>query len=59
MLRRFSAYLEEVARQLPPEAKRLVEGRLNLTLRDWYTDRLPAPEAAQRIKRALRQAAHD
>ena len=49
----FSAYLKEVANYLPPQAKRLLLGDLNLTLRDWYTDRLPAPEAAQRLKRAL------
>jgi hypothetical protein len=49
----FSAYLEEVANRLPPQVKRLLLGNLNLTLRDWYTDRVPAPEAAQRLKRAL------
>jgi hypothetical protein len=49
----FSAYLEEVAHQLPPQAKRLLLGNLNLTLRDWYTDRVPAAEAAQRLRRAL------
>jgi hypothetical protein len=52
----FSAYLEEVANHLPPQVKRLLLGNLNLTLRDWYTDRLPAPEAAQRLKRALQFA---
>jgi len=50
---RFSAFLEEVARRLPPEAKTLVWGNLNLTLRDWYTNGLPAAEAARRIARAL------
>ena len=49
----FSAYLEEVAHHLPPQAKRLLLGNLNLTLRDWYTDRVPATEAAQRLRRAL------
>jgi hypothetical protein len=49
----FSAYLEEVAHHLPPQAKRLLLGNLNLTLRDWYTDRIPATEAAQRLRRAL------
>jgi hypothetical protein len=49
----FSAYLEEVALRLPPQIKKLLLGNLNLTLRDWYTDRLPATEAAQRLKRAL------
>jgi hypothetical protein len=52
----FSAYLEEVANHLPAQAKRLLLGSLNLTLRDWYTNRLPAPEAAQRLKRALELA---
>ena len=53
MLGRFSAFLEEVARRLPSDAKRLVWGNLNLTLRDWYTNGIPAPEAARRINRAL------
>ena len=52
----FSAYLEEVANHLPPQAKRLLLGNLNLTLRDWYTDRLPPSEAAERLKRALQLA---
>jgi hypothetical protein len=52
----FSAYLEEVATHLPAQAKSLLLGSLNLTLRDWYTDRLPASEAAQRLKRALQLA---
>jgi hypothetical protein len=48
----FSQYLEEVARQLPPEAGKLIEGDLNLTLLDWYTDGIPAQEAARRIRRS-------
>jgi hypothetical protein len=52
----FSAYLEEVANHLPPHAKKLLLGNLNLTLREWYTDRLPASEAAERLKRALQLA---
>jgi len=47
-----SAFLEEVARRLPPEAQTLVWGNLNLTLRDWYTTGISALEAAQRIRRA-------
>ena len=53
MLGGLSAFLEEVARRLPPESKTLVWGNLNLTLRDWYTNGISALEAAQRIKRAL------
>jgi hypothetical protein len=53
MLGRFSAFLEEVARRLPLTAKSLVWGDLNLTLRDWYTSGISAPEAARRINRAL------
>jgi len=53
MLGRFSAFLEEVARRLPLTAKSLVWGDLNLTLRDWYTSGISAPEAVRRINRAL------
>jgi len=53
MLGAFSAFMEEVANQLPPDAKTLVWGDLNLTLRDWYTSGISAPEAARRINRAL------
>ena len=53
MLGRFSTYLQEVAKYLPAEAKRLVTGDLNLTLLDWYTDGIPPREAARRIRRAL------
>jgi hypothetical protein len=48
----FSQYLEKVARQLPEEAGELIEGDLNLTLLDWYTDGVPAEEAAARIRRS-------
>ena len=48
----FSQYLEKVARQLPEEAGKLIEGDLNLTLLDWYTDGVPAEEAAARIRRS-------
>jgi hypothetical protein len=53
MLGRFSTYLQEVARHLPGDARRLIAGDLNLTLLDWYTDGVPPKEAARRIKRAL------
>ena len=48
----FSHYLEEIAKQLPKEAAPLIEGDLNLTLLDWYTNGVPAKEAAQRVRRA-------
>jgi hypothetical protein len=48
----FSQYLENVASELPAEAGELIKGSLNLTLLDWYTDGVPAEEAAQRIRRS-------
>jgi hypothetical protein len=30
----------------------VVQGDLNLTLLDWYTDGIPAEEAAERIRRS-------
>jgi hypothetical protein len=48
----FSHYLQQVAAHLPDEATQLVQGDLNLTLLDWYTDGVPAEEAAARISRS-------
>jgi len=48
----FSHYLQLVAAHLPDEAAQLVRGDLNLTLLDWYTDGIPAEEAAARIRRS-------
>ena len=48
----FSNYLRQVAARLPDEAVQLVQGNLNLTLLDWYTDGIPAEEAAERIRRS-------
>ncbi len=48
----FTRYLEEVSERLPEEARSLLRGDLNLTLLDWYTDGIPAEEAAQRIWRS-------
>ncbi|WP_194164525.1 hypothetical protein [Microvirga thermotolerans] len=48
----FSHYLKQVAAHLPDEAAQLVQGDLNLTLLDWYTDGIPAEEAAERIRRS-------
>jgi hypothetical protein len=49
----FSHYLQQVAARLPDEASGLVQGDLNLTLLDWYTDGVPAEEAAARIRRSV------
>jgi len=49
----FTRYLEAVARELPEETGGLIRGDLNLTLLDWYTDGIPAREAARRIRRSL------
>ncbi len=48
----FSQYLQDIADQLPEEAHELIEGRMNLALLDWYTDGIPASEAAERIRRS-------
>lgn len=48
----FSHYLQEVAAHLPEEATQLIRGDLNLTLLEWYTDGVPAREAAERIRRS-------
>lgn len=48
----FSHYLQHVAAHLPDEAAQMVQGDLNLTLLDWYTDGIPAEEAAERIRRS-------
>jgi hypothetical protein len=48
----FSHYLQQVAAHLPDEAAQLLQGNLNLTLLDWYTDGVPAEEAAERIRRS-------
>lgn len=48
----FSHYLQQVVAKLPDEAAQLVQGDLNLTLLDWYTDGIPAEEAAERIRRS-------
>ena len=53
MLGRFSTYLEAVAQSLPQQTRKLVRGDLYLALLDWYTEGVPAQEAAQRLKRAL------
>ena len=52
MVESFSNYLHQVAARLPDEAVQLVQGNLNLTLLDWYTDGIPAEEAAERIRRS-------
>jgi hypothetical protein len=49
----FSHYLQQVAARLPDEASGLVQGDLNLTLLDWYTDGVPAEEAAAPIRRSV------
>jgi len=48
----FSHYLQQIAAHLPDEAAQLVQGALNLTLLDWYTDGVPAEEATERIRRS-------
>jgi hypothetical protein len=48
----FSHYLQQVAAPLPEEATQLIQGDLNLTLLEWYTDGVPAREAAERIRRS-------
>jgi len=48
----FTQYLLDIAGRLPDEAHELIEGRMNLTLLDWYTDGIPASEAAERVRRA-------
>ena len=48
----FSQYRQEIAAELPEEGRELVQGQLNLTLLDWYTDGIPVKEAAERIKRS-------
>ena len=53
VLGRFSTYLEAVAQSLPPQHRKLVRGDLYLTLLDWYTEGVPAQDAALRLKRAL------
>ena len=53
MLGRFSTYLEAVAQSLPPQHRKLVRGDLYLTLLDWFTEGVPAKDAALRLKRAL------
>ena len=53
VLGRFSTYLEAVAQSLPHQHRKLVRGDLYLTLLDWYTEGIPAKDAALRLKRAL------
>ena len=53
MIGGFTRYLEEVAGKLPGEVQHLIKCDLNLTLLDWYTDGIPASEAAQRIRRSV------
>ncbi|MFL5533619.1 MAG: hypothetical protein ACJ8BC_16775 [Gemmatimonadales bacterium] len=53
MLGRFSTYLEAVAQSLPHQHRKLVRGDLYLTLLAWYTEGVPAKDAALRLKRAL------
>ena len=48
----FSHYLQEVAAHLPEEATQLIRGDLSMTLLEWYTDGVPAREAAERIRRS-------
>jgi hypothetical protein len=44
-----SHYLKQVVAHLPEEVAQLIRGDLNLTLLEWYTDGVPAKEAAKRI----------
>jgi hypothetical protein len=44
--------VQPVVAHLPDAAAVLIEGDLNLTLLDWYTNGVPAKEAAQRVRRA-------
>ena len=53
VLGRFSTYLDAVAQSLPQQHRKLVRGDLYLTLLDWFTEGVPAKDAAQRLKRAL------
>src|SRR3954447_14537919 len=53
VLGRFSTYLEAVAQSLPHQHRKLVRGDLYLTLLAWYTEGVPAKDAALRLKRAL------
>ena len=48
----FSHDLQQLAAHLPDEGAPLVQGDLNLTLLDWYTEGIPAEEAAARIRRS-------
>ena len=53
MLGRFSTFLETVAQNTPHQHRKLVRGDLYLTLLDWFTEGVPAQDAALRLKRAL------
>jgi hypothetical protein len=44
--------VQPVVAHLPDAAAVLIEGGLNLTLLDWYTNGVPTEEAAQRIRRS-------
>jgi hypothetical protein len=47
-----SHYLKQVVAHSPEEVAQLIRGDLNLTLLEWYTDGVPAKEAAERIRRS-------
>ena len=49
----FSKYLEAVERSLRSEHRKLLRGRLYLTIVDWYTAGVEPNEAAVRIKNAV------
>ena len=53
MLGRFSTYLDAIAQSLPPQHRKLVRGDLYLRPLDWFTEGVPAKDAALRLKRAL------
>ena len=48
-----STYLDAVAQSLPHQHRKLVRGDLYLILLDWYTEGVPAKDAALSLSRAL------
>ncbi len=50
--------MQQVVAYLPDDAAVPIKGDLNLTLLDWYTDGVPAEEAAQRIRRSAGRTCH-
>ena len=53
MIGPFSEYLEAIARELPPEVRRLLRDDLYVTVLHWYTDGIGPQEAATRIRKTL------